>query len=108
MRGCRARWRPWAGPNCLWRVPIRRCPERCRSACAPAICGWAERRIGQPVLMLAASHYAVAWLILALLAGRCLPPAWDAAIFALIGAVMNRNAVISSSRGCGSLPFSQW
>ncbi|WP_043337839.1 MFS transporter [Belnapia moabensis] len=61
---------------------------------APAVCGWAERRIGRPVLMLAASHYAVAGLILALLAGHGMPPAWDAAIFALIGAVISVQSVV--------------
>ncbi len=60
---------------------------------APVICGWAERRIGRPVLMLAASHYAVAVLILALIAGRDLPPGWDAAIFTLIGAVISVQSV---------------
>jgi MFS family permease len=60
---------------------------------APVLCGWAERRIGRPALMLAVSHYAVAGLILALIAGRGLPPAWDAAIFALIGAVISVQSV---------------
>ena len=56
---------------------------------APVVCGWVERRLGRPVLLLAGSHIIVAGLILALLAGARLPPAWDAAIFFLIGGVIS-------------------
>ncbi|SDD35255.1 MFS transporter [Belnapia rosea] len=56
---------------------------------APVFCGWVERRLGRPTLMLAGSHLAVAGLILALLAGRGLPPGWDAAIFVLIGLLVS-------------------
>jgi predicted MFS family arabinose efflux permease len=56
---------------------------------APVACGWIERAVGRPVLLLAGSHIIVAGLILALLAGGGLPPAWDAVIFVLIGAFIS-------------------
>ncbi|MDB5373065.1 MAG: sugar phosphate permease [Belnapia sp.] len=56
---------------------------------APVLCGWVDRWLRRPVLLLVGSHLAVAGLILALLAGRSLPPAWDAAIFALIGGLIS-------------------
>ncbi len=56
---------------------------------APVFCGWIDRLLGRPVLLLAGSHIIVAGLILALLAGEGLPPAWDAAVFFLIGAVIS-------------------
>ncbi|MBL6453974.1 MFS transporter [Belnapia sp. T6] len=56
---------------------------------APVVWGWVERVVGRPVLLLAGSHYAVAALILALIAGVRLPTGWDAVIFALIGAIIS-------------------
>ena len=56
---------------------------------APVACGWVDRWLGRPVLLLAGSHLIVAGLILALLLGTGQPPAYDATIFVLIGAVIS-------------------
>ena len=56
---------------------------------APVACGWIDRWLQRPVLLLAGSHLIVAGLILALLAGRGLPLGFDALIFVLIGAVIS-------------------
>ena len=56
---------------------------------APVVCGWVDRWLGRPVLLLAGSHLIVAGLILALLLGTGQPPAYDAVVFFLIGAVIS-------------------
>jgi len=56
---------------------------------APVICGWVDKQLGRPVLLLAGSHFIVAGLLLALVAGVALPPAFDAVVFVLIGLIIS-------------------
>ncbi|MCO6417631.1 MFS transporter [Siccirubricoccus sp. KC 17139] len=60
---------------------------------APVICGAIGRAAGRPVLLLAGSHFTVALMLVALVAGgpegAALPPAYDAAMFFVIGCVIS-------------------
>jgi predicted MFS family arabinose efflux permease len=68
---------------------------------APVACSWIGRALGRPALLLAGSHFTVAFIVLAVIGGGpggvlsaaagvpMLPVAWDATLFVLIGFIIS-------------------